>query len=257
MNQKSKLNHLFLSLLAVVSLTLFLNQSCKADPSQDPPPETSEESLLNAQHREMLRGKKYALLDKEMSQIQQEFEQGRRSDISLLHLFRAFYDTDLSLRDHYAQWIKQFPRSYAAHEAQGVYFRRVGYQARGEKYARDTSAEQFAEMARYFELAVQSHEEAIKLSQRPLLSYYSLLSIAKINGDTEAAKRMFAQALKIAPANFIARYKYMLMLEGRWGGSLAQMKAFRIESQKAGIPESLLQYLDELIADEVKWLQHQ
>ena len=66
---------------------------------------------------------------------------------------------------------------------------------------------------------------------------------------------MLRRAVEIAPNNFIARYKYMLMLEGRWGGSLAAMKAFRTESQNAGISASLLQYFDELISDEVRWQQ--
>jgi hypothetical protein len=226
----------------------------KADPLQDPPPETSEEKSANSKHIAMLRNNLYAELDIEMNGIQRAYENGEKDDVNLSHLFRAFFDTDPALEAKYEAWIQEFPNSYAAREAQGIYFRKVGFESRGDKYAKDTKQGQFNNMQRYLERAMESHQTAMSLTAKPMLTYYNIMSIAKLAGSLPLAKRMLETSKRADPKNFIVRYKYMLMLETRWGGSLEQMKQFRAESKSAGLPDHQLRHLDDLISDEVKWL---
>ena len=230
--------------------------SGRADPVQDPPAETPQETAANAQHISLLRNEKFAQLDGEMNQIQRDYESGQRDDINLAHLFRAFYDTDPALEDKFKRWLQTFPRSYAAYEAQGIYFRRVGFQARGTRFGIETTAAQFNELQKNLNLAMKSHQTALSLTKKPMLTYYDILSIAKLAGDRDTANRMLELANKSDPKNYIVRYKYMLMLESRWGGSLEAMKRFRVDAENAGLPDRQLKYFDELISDEMRWTQH-
>jgi len=243
--------HMFLIPLA---LGLFTISSAGADPLQDPPPLTSQEVMSNAEHINMLRKGQYVELDREMNQIQRDYEEGRRDDINLSHLFRAFYDTDPALDVKYEAWIAAFPHSYAAYEAQGIYYRRYGYQIRGSNYAGKTAPQKFEEMQLYLNRAMDKHKHAMSLTAKPMLTYYNVLSIAKLSGSRPTAKKMMELAIQADPKNYIVRFKYMLMLETRWGGSLNEMKQFRAEAKRAGLPDKQLQYFDELISDEMKWL---
>ena len=225
-----------------------------ADPLFDPPPLTDEENRLNALHRYMLRERRYAELDKHMNQIQQDYEQGKRSDVELLHLFRAFYDTDPNLERNFSDWIVAYPQSYAAREAEGIYFRRVGYGARGSDYISKTPPQQIARMRAYLDRSLASHKAALNFTAKPLLTYYDLLSLSKLLGDRALAEHTLRSACRIDPRNFIVRYKYMLMLETRWGGSLQEMVSFREDSKHAGLTNEQLGYLDELIGTERAWL---
>jgi len=238
-----------------VMLLIGLTGLAHADSFFDPPPLTAEETALNTRHLAQLRAGQYADLDRDMNQIQRDFEGGKRSDINLLHLFRAFYDTDPRLEEKYKSWISAYPKSYAAREARGIYYRRVGYERRGSSYVGETSDRQLTEMESYLHASKADHQAAMALTTKPLLTCYDVMSNAKLLGDQQLAVEMLKTSIRIMPKNFIVRYKYMLMFETRWGGSLDAMKQFRQDAKAAGLPSDQMTYFDHLIADEVEWLR--
>jgi hypothetical protein len=225
-----------------------------ADQALDPPPETQAEITFNQQTDALLRSGRYADLDKLMNQVQRDFEEGRRDDITLMHLFRGFYDTDPTLEEKFNAWIAAYPQSYAAMEARGIYYRRIAYLARGDKYVNQTPDQQLVIMNVYLKRAMESHVAALKLTSKPILSYFDILSVAKLVGGQQVADQMLAQANQVDPQNFIVRYKYLVMLETRWGGGLQKMQQFRADAQKSGMPIEQLRYFDDCISEEIAWL---
>ena len=228
-----------------------------ADPTIDPPPETPQETAINAAHNALLREGRYEQLDKEMTQIQSEYERGIRDDISLLHLSYAFYDTDPGLEAKFTAWIAAYPQSYAARQAQGIYFRRIARKVRGISYSNQTQPQQLADMSAYLDRAMESYRLSLPLTAKPVLTYYNMLCVARLVGDRQLGKKMLDAACQIDPKNFIVRYKYMTMLETRWGGSLQDMQRFRTEVQQAGLPHEQISYFDQLISEETAWLAEQ
>jgi len=243
--------------ISIVFVWMALAGPAHADPSFYPPALTQEEIAVNSKHLAQLRAGQYADLDREMNQVQRDFEAGKRSDINLLHLFRAFYDSDPLLEEKYKSWIRAYPKSYAAREARAIYYRRVGYEHRGSGYLSEASDRQFTDMESYLKASMADLQVAKGLTTKPLLTCYDGMSNAKLVGDQQLAAGMLASSIRIMPKNFIVRFKYMLMLETRWGGSLDAMKRFRQDAKSASLPNDQMAYLDQLITDEVKWLRQQ
>ena len=109
---------------ALFILAAFLASPALADTVRDPPPATEQENSLSTKYAELLQEGRYAELDKEMNQIQKDFEDGKRNDVNLMHLFYAFYNPDSGLEEKYNAWNAAFPKSYAALEARATYYRR-------------------------------------------------------------------------------------------------------------------------------------
>jgi hypothetical protein len=66
---------------------------------------------------------------------------------------------------------------------------------------------------------------------------------------------MLDESLRIAPDNFVVRYKYFNTLQTRWGGSLQQMIDFERDARAPGLSDAQMKYFANLIAVERKWLR--
>lgn len=245
-------------LLLLLTLGLMTNHSAfAADPTLDPPLETTEEAAINEQHKQLLWTGNFAELDKEMNHIQSEYEKGNISDIKLRNLSYAFYDKNPALEGLFSEWVEAYPKSYVARVARGIYLRRMGRAVRGTRYTSETKQHDLNMMKIYMDAAMSDLTESLKLTEKPLLSLFNLLNIANSTGDREMAEVMAATANKIDPKNFIIRYKYMFMLQTRWSGSLEEMEEYRKEIEKVNYPPELLKIFDDLIWEEKNWLAEQ
>jgi tetratricopeptide (TPR) repeat protein len=247
---------------------------------------TSASSLEAASNRNsydtslLLKAAQYGALEARFSGLQRDYKNRKIDDLALLLAYRDFYDTNPSLELRYAEWIKAYPRSYAAHLAEAIYYVHAGREARGNKYADETSDEQFAAMEVFNSKALADLEKSLTLDDRPILSYVQLIDLDRHN-DTN----IFADAISyvdrltmtffhkhiqstdslnsprdyldrsnsIDPGNFIARRKYMTILETRWGHSTSEMNAFFKESQSAGLSSERLRVLEALVMQDRAW----
>lgn len=238
---------LFLCLLVSQFGLAFASRPAWADPIIEPPLPTTEETALAATYTmpfdfrpkdsfrlrfarmqyaagvALLEKGDYATLDRTMNQIQHDYEDGKRSDINLLHLFRAFYNDDPTWIAKYDAWVAAYPKSYAAREARSIFLHTIAYKVRGSGYANQLQQSQIAIMQQYWDRSVADSQAAISLTAKPILSYYDILTVAKNVGARQICDQMLALADKDDPHNYIVRFKYMLTLETRWGGSLQQM----------------------------------
>lgn len=229
---------------------------------------------------QLLKTGRYEVLESRFSALQQRYKDHKIDDLALLLAYRDFYDTDPALELRHAEWIKAYPHSYAAYLAEAIYFIHIGREARGNKYADETSDQQFAAMEAVNSKAFIDLQESLKLDDRPILSYVQLIDLDRHeNADSSAnatsyldrlsasffhkknlsaeslnaARDYLDRSISIAPENFIARRKYMTILETRWGHSTSEMKAFFKESRSAGLTPAKLRVLAALVAWDQAW----
>jgi hypothetical protein len=217
----------------------------------------SETSKTNAIfYGALLKQSQFALLDKELAEVQKSYEAGKIDDISLQESFSfSGGEADPALEEKYNAWVKAYPQSYAARQARAMYLYRVGFHARGYKYARETSAQEMAGLRLYMQRAFEDCNAAVAMTQKPLLSYNTLILIAKVNGvSLEVKKQLLEKANSMDPKNYIVRYSYMDSVQTRWGGSLDEMARIAEQVKSSGIAENLHWNYESLLLREKQWL---
>jgi tetratricopeptide (TPR) repeat protein len=239
-------------LLWCTSLALVLIQGC-APQTKDSPPHTISSSKLpspppsQSETLALLNGGKFAEVDARFSAIQANYRNNVISDEQLRDAFRVFYDTDPDVKADYDAWVAKFPKSYVAHLARGIYYKKVGEKRRGGRFIADTTDSQLQGMDAAFANAMQDLEISAALDKRPLLTYLNEMSIASYDGDKPKIRALLEQSVKVDPQNVIVRHNYMGSLKPRWGGSVEQMTAFLAVSRDAGLSTPKLQLLEAVI----------
>lgn len=196
----------------------------------------------------LLAESQFATLDRHFSNVQRDYVDGLISDEELRNAFRVFYATDEALESKYDAWVDQFPQSYVAHLARGIYLKRVGRSRRGSDYIQKTSFVQLLGMSFAYARAAREFHASAKLNGRPLLTYMHAMDISTQDGDAAETRRLLDLSVDVDPTNFIVRQKYMISLEPRWGGSMREMHAFLDECRRANLPQARLRKLAAVIA---------
>jgi hypothetical protein len=208
----------------------------------------------NSQTSIQLRSEQYPELERRFSALQTQFEGGNMSGDDLRAAFRDFYATDADLGAKLDRWIAQYPNSYVAKVARGIYYKKVGFESRGTAYINDTSQSQIDGMNAAFEKAVADLRASITMSPKPFLSYFHLLDIGNAIGAKEEVRTIYDRANSLDPSSYAIRLKYMVTLQSRWGGSLEEMQSFYSECQHAGLTDAQDKELQGMLAEEKVWL---
>src|SRR5204863_144979 len=86
--------------------------------------------------------------DTYLNGVQRKFEEGAVTEIELRNAFRPIYELTPKEAEVLQAWAASHPTSYAAHLAEGIYFKRRGFAARGDKFISETSPSALEEMRR-------------------------------------------------------------------------------------------------------------
>lgn len=235
-----------------VVLALPLISAC--GPPSPAPASKPPAALSHTQTSSQLRSGQYQELDRRFSASQAQFENGTISGDDLRAQFRDFYATDPDLATKLDGWVAQYPNSYTARVARGIYYKKVGFEARGTAYIRDTSQTQIDNMNAAFEKAVADLRGSLVMNPKPFLSYFHLLDIGNAVGAKEDLRAIYDRASSLDPSSYAIRLKYMNTLQTRWGGSLEEMQNFYAECQRAGLNDAQTTELKGLLAEERAWL---
>ncbi|WP_035061234.1 hypothetical protein [Andreprevotia chitinilytica] len=179
--------------------------------------------------------------------LQKNFEAGYSSETALRNTYRPFYKLsekqELALR----QWVKVAPTSYPAHLALGIFLKKAGQDARGQRYISETPKENIDEMERLFALSRAEFGISLGLTNKPYLTVFHLLDISIAEGDEKTTEMLLAQANRIFPGNRLARTRYLVSLEPRWGGSYLKMKQFIADTKKQGVDQGGILQLEAIL----------
>jgi len=242
MSGRHQVSHRFSTLVLLASILFF---GCTTTPPENIPSGTEIVSwLANGQYQE---------LDGRLSRVQQGYARGAISDERLREVFRSFYFTTPSLAPNFDQWIAQFPRSYVAHLARGIYYKKIGQEARGGEFASETSSEQFQAMEQALAKASADLDQSLLLDSKPLLTYLHQLTIAQLLGDGPKERELLDRSVALDHNNYVVRDAYMAALGTRWGGSLQRMREFMEECRQAHLSAVQLGSLEAQIADDEAW----
>ena len=197
--------------------------------------------------QKFLSERKFEDLDAKANALQAEYETGRISSAELLHGFRAFYSVSAKTTPLVDEWVRLFPRSYAARLARGIHYRYLAGEARGGKWISETSPEQVRTMEHYLDVAMGELRASEALTKKPILTYLHELTVGMFMGDADSNRTALAKALAIDPKDFTVRRKYMYTITPRWLGSFEEMEEFLTASQKQGVSGQDLDSLKAMI----------
>jgi len=186
---------------------------------------------------------RFDALEKYFSSLENKFDQGQISEEELVDAYRPFYLQHDVLSGDLNLWVEQ-RSSYTAHLARGIYFRKLGELNRGTRFASETPPEKLDFMIRMFQVAKRDFWRALQLKPVSYLATLHLLNIAQFEGDRKSARMYVNLANRIHPTNFMARARYLIHLQPRWGGTHEQMQWFIDECRLAGVPADRLRWLE-------------
>ncbi|TKB76044.1 MAG: DUF4034 domain-containing protein [Nitrospira sp.] len=217
---------------------------------------TEDKSIFsNIEHEahllSLLRAGDFVALESATRQIQGKFEIGSLSDIELRNTYRQFLKIDTQDLARIEEWKNTVPDSYAAHLIPGVYFKRKGFDVRGDKSISQTPQENINKMRQYHKIARTELERSLELTKKPFLSIFHLLDIARSEGSKEDSWALIAAANKMLPSNSLARNRFMDSLSPRWGGSYEEMRQFISRSKDEGVSMIGLIQLEAIMYDDM------
>jgi tetratricopeptide (TPR) repeat protein len=200
----------------------------------------AEEGII----KKALTERRFAFIDQRLNDLQKLYELGQAGEDAIKDGYEAFGELDPEQQNVLREWVKTFPKSYAAHLALGRELMWSGLNARGEEFAVATAEERLQRMKSAFLEAKRELRTSISLTPKPLYSFQALMVMARSEGDREEAKRVLKEANKICPANHAVRVQYQISLWPRWGGSNEEMDSFREEAKREGLDENGLAELE-------------
>jgi tetratricopeptide (TPR) repeat protein len=199
----------------------------------------------------LLKAGEFESLESATRQIQVKFENGTLSEIELRNAFRQFYNLAEHSLVQLDEWKIKVPDSYAAHLIRGTYLKRKGFEARCEKYISETPRENIEKMRQYYEIAMPELGKSLKLTEKPFLSVFHLLQISMTGGHKNDSWALVVAANKMLPSNTLARNRFMISPQPRWGGSYEEMRKFIGMSKEEGVSQVGLMQLEAIMYDDI------
>jgi len=123
-------------------------------------------------------------------------------------------------------WVAAAPGEGVPRLVRALYLNAQGWKARGTKWARETSPDQFARMHAAFDRAVDDLERAKTALPRCDLCYALLVNMSKARGRREEVGALFDQAMAADPQAVATPLACLETLEPRWGGGAGEAEAF-------------------------------
>ena len=128
--------------------------------------------------------------------------------------------------DRARNWVTNSPNSIYAHTYLGDLFYNLGWSARGNKFRKDTSENQFIEMKRYLDLAQAAYEKALEINPDNVYASRQLLKIFRSDCRVEKMKKTFDAAVSLTPDYFYLHKTYLSAMQSKWCGSPKRMFEF-------------------------------
>lgn len=223
------------ALVALVALLVFLSSPVSAG---------TNDVVALLQRNDLQR------LERMLSRVQLQFENSELTEVELRNSFRPFYTLDSQAAENLQNWAAASPQSYVAHLGLGIYYKRLGSDARGLNAMSATPQSNIDTMKRYFRLSENALRSSLMLTQKPLLSIFHLMDITGTTGDSNATTALLLQGNKILPSTGLLRARYANYLLPRWGGSYAKLEKFITESEHQGVPPNVVLQLHAIEHDD-------
>jgi tetratricopeptide (TPR) repeat protein len=191
------------------------------------PPITADDIVLMAD----LRARNFDKLEAKLMAYQSAAERDVTQEANMVHAFRAFAREDPAFDASLQEWVQRSPNSYVAHLARSEFLFARGANARGDKWATETSDEQFQRMKDYFDAGEKEARSALAIDPKLAEAYALLVTHQRSSGGPEYCVRAAETGIEQVPASFVIRDETTICLKPRWGGSYEAMERFAAQAQ--------------------------
>jgi tetratricopeptide (TPR) repeat protein len=199
--------------------------------SSSPLNNSGNQPLLILEMRNLLEQKKYQELNSllELARISALEDVG--TEEHLINLYQSFGLTTEAFGKSLNEWVNAYPASYQPFLARAHYFQTMGWYARGAKWGSETSDEQKSAMKSYFSRAEADVNKALNRNPSSLMAYLLLMQGTYVKSGFNELDSAFEKGLKLSPASYKLRQRYIRCQRPRWGGSLEKMIEVVVESE--------------------------
>lgn len=205
----------------------------------------------------LLKNQQYTDIERFLQDKHAKYNAKTIDDQDLLEIYRAFYEANPKLEKYYNAWIGKFPKSYPAHLSRGIFYKKLGAEARGDQYASKTTQKQWAGMNAFLEKSIDDLRASLQLNNKPVITYVHIMDIYKHYGMREEIHALLMESLKVSPDNFVVRRKFMHTLSPRWGGNVDVMKKFLAETPSGDLSIQKINVLKAMIEAGSGWVAMQ
>lgn len=166
-----------------------------------------------------------ALLQRFQAAAERDFRKERWIDTALDAFRNGAAGT--SLGTALDGWVRAKPQSALAYAARGLNSYEKAWDARGSASAVDTGSAKWAAMYAMFDTAQRDLDRAHELNPKVMRVYATRLGMAMAEGGTKygTVEQHYTDGLGVNPHSFDLRYRYVLAMRPRWGGTYGQMSA--------------------------------
>jgi tetratricopeptide (TPR) repeat protein len=238
--------------LSITALALFV--SCSSENKPADPIQTYIVTPSVEETGALLQSDRFAELDQSFTAMQRAFGHRTATDVDLRAAFRAFYNPAPVLAPKYDLWVSTFPKSYVARLARGIYYTHLGDALRGKQLREQTPPERLKAADIAYGKAKEDLDASVALDSKPLLSYMHAMTMTGEYGDLAGSRHLLDRAISLDSDNYIARAKYMTVIETRWGGNHKMMQEFLVECHRARLSEVQMNLLESVIAEDQGWI---
>jgi tetratricopeptide (TPR) repeat protein len=183
----------------------------------------------------LFQNKLYPSLNTKLLEYQTAFEQDNEEEANVYDAFDTFSSAVPLYEPILNNWVHLYSNVYPPYAARAKYYVACAWAARGTKWAKETTEEQFQEMRRYYSLALEDIKSALTLNPKLDICYSMMITMGMCVSDERLMKNALAEALKYNPYGFHVRDVYLYSLTPRWGGSYQAMEDFCDEAEKYSV----------------------
>jgi tetratricopeptide (TPR) repeat protein len=174
---------------------------------------------------------RFEALDQCLESYQRRAEANVTEEANAHMAYETFDNGDPRFGSALVRWVMSLPKSYSAHLARALFLIHQGVAARGDKWASETTDQQFARMRSDFRESSKEAETALGLDPMLTDAYGVLIVDAQSDRGPRACEGVAQLGLKQVPASFVIRTALMHCFEPRWGGSYRLMDWVAQESR--------------------------
>ena len=203
----------------------------------------------------LLSGKRFSDLNQILEHFQKQLERDITQEEKLFTAYKAFQFDGDGYEQLLSEWITAHPKFYQPYLARASYYYRMGWNARGSKWASETEQVQFDAMREFFLKARIDLKKALKINPKIMPAYGLLINMANADKSNPDESMHTTVALGFTPASYEIRKIYLNSLAPRWGGSFEAMIAFAKESEPYSNDNPRIKMLPGLVLQEAGDLQ--
>jgi tetratricopeptide (TPR) repeat protein len=201
---------------------------------------------------EYVKARRVDVLQQHIDAQWSDYKRGELTDAQLNRMFNMVSEADEADAGAFDEWADKYPGSPIGPLARGYFGLHRAWQGRGDRFARDTTREQFAEMDRWLPAVRRDAQLALQREPKCALCYALLIRLSLPLGLRKEALGWFNQGLEADRESTTVALDYYTRLDRRWGGAEDEQQAF-VDKLRLGGYETLARRVQaELLADQIR-----